>query len=115
MIHIDAQDNWGASEYKEYCINNPLSSRAQIHLRLIEQEKAEPALTMIKKIKDNPKHREDGKHKAEFQDLVSKLEHSFDALTDLEAFKELKFYFKNYKPRTLTQWVKEVFPDKLKR
>ena len=115
LKHIDAQDNWGASEYKEYCINNPLSSTAQIHLRLIEQEKAEPALTMLKKIKDNPKHREDGIHKAEFQGLVSKLEHSFDALTDLKTDEDLKFYFINYEQRTLSQWVKEVFPDKLKR
>ena len=115
LKHIEAQDNWGASEYKEYCINNPLSSRAQIHLRLIEQEKAEPALTMVEKIKNNPKHREDGIHKAEFQKLLSIQGYSFDKLTDLQAVKELEFYFKHYAPRTLSQWVKEVFPDKLKR
>ena len=115
LIHIDAQDNWGASEYKEYCINNPLSSRAQIHLRLIEQEKAEPALTMVEKIKNNPKHREDGIHKAEFHELLSKPELSFDTLKDLEASSEFNFYFNNYEQRTLSQWVKEVFPGKLKR
>ena len=32
---IDAQDNLGTSEYNEYCINNPLSRAARIHLRLI--------------------------------------------------------------------------------
>jgi len=115
LIHIDAQDNWGASEYKEYCINNPLSSRAQIHLRLIEQEKAEPALTMVEKIRDNPKHREDGIHKAEFQKLLSKPELSFNTLKDLKVSSEFDFYFNNYEQRTLSQWVKEVFPDKLKR
>ena len=71
LIHIDAQDNWGASEYKEYFINNPLSRAAQMHLRLIEQEKAKPALTMKENIKNNPKHREDGIHKAEFHELLS--------------------------------------------
>lgn len=44
LRHKQAQEEMGRSEYFQWSATNPLSPRAQIHLRLIEQELAAPAI-----------------------------------------------------------------------
>ena len=112
----DGLENIGTSELDEYSNNNPLSSRAKIHLMLIEREEAAPDRALAKKIKDGHNNKETTVHEKEFKALVLKYKDQFSNLSKLKDIIEFDFYFNNYgKGHTLRDWVNAALPGHLKR